>query len=340
MMIEGIGTTWMRPEPEGRPDEQKRVEEMGLGELRPLMCPKSAGIYETCVKCKGVSKCPVGQRINVLLMEEEARKAHLTLVAATTDEDRELFRKSCESGNAWVYLMENQGLGKDAAGELLSRLIKKYPGIAADFGGGRRIMQRPRVVKPVELRVAQEEASETKAEEMDTREEEVPYEANNGPELSKQQMGGAVIRERARESARIAFESGDPIAYLIQMEGKDRTSARQKVDRWMRAYPDLVGDYKLPESMRGRVKRKTKEQPKEEPMEDEITLEDFLNGFEEEPEKPAGDTVQDALTAKYDELTVEKDRIQADILRAEERLKSIEDEQAALEKVLSIFKRR
>ena len=43
-----------------------------------------------------------------------------------------------------------------AAGELLSKLIRKYPGLAADFGGGRRIMQRPRVA-----RIATQDAQET-----------------------------------------------------------------------------------------------------------------------------------------------------------------------------------
>lgn len=321
-MIEGIGTTWMRV-------QDKPIAQMDMNEARSMMCAKSNGQPEACEKCPGFKSCQAGQRV----------------VRLRGEDDRAIFQAACESGNAWNWLMIHKGLGKDAAGELLSRLIRKFPGLAADYGGGRRIMQRPRPAKqerPVEPQEGPQTASGEKVEQMAIAEAQAPEKA---PELQKKSnrgiKGAAKVREIARETARAVLGHEDPIAYLMETEGCSYPTARQRVKRWVEAYPDIAGDYKPLDNRRN---RKTMPEPEkeEEPMEntDEISLADFLEEHAEitpepepkpEPEKPTGIAAE--LKLKYDALAAEKKRL-------EERIRWIEEQQDALAKVSSMFGER
>ena len=322
-MIEGIGTTWMRV-------QDKPIAQMDMNEARSMMCAKSNGQPEACEKCPGWKSCQAGQRVTRLRGED----------------DRAIFQAACESGNAWNWLMIHKGIGKDAAGELLSRLIRKFPGLAADYGGGRRIMQRPRPAKqerPVEPQDSPQTASGEKVEQMAIAEAQAPEKA---PEPQKKSNNGSVKgaakrREIARETARAVFGHEDPIAYLMETEGCSYPTARQRVKRWVDGYPDIAGDYKV-QDMRGNSKAMPEPEKEEEPMEntDEISLADFLEEHAEitpepepkpEPEKPTGIAAE--LKLKYDALAAEKKRL-------EERIRWIEEQQDALAKVASMFGER
>lgn len=322
-MIEGIGTTWMRV-------QDKPIAQMDMNEARSMMCAKSNGQPEACEKCPGWKSCQAGQRVTRLRGED----------------DRAIFQAACESGNAWNWLMIHKGLGKDAAGELLSRLIRKFPGLAADYGGGRRIMQRPRPAKqerPVEPQEGPQTASGEKVEQMAIAEAQAPEKAPEPQKKSNRGVkSGAKVREITRETARAAFAHDDPIAYLMETERCSYHTARQRVKRWAAGYPDIAGDYKLPDSMRGRRKTGPEPEKEEEPMEntDEISLADFLEEHAEitpepqpkpEPEKPTGIAAE--LKLKYDALAAEKKRL-------EERIRWIEEQQEALAKVASMFGER
>ena len=246
--IQNIGTSWMLQPPK-RDDDAAFNQLIGqmktIEEVRPFMCPKSNGNPQNCKNCVGFRTCTAGQRAMRLTDEAERAKYEQKWKAEEKHEmvtnpgkEREELRAACESGNAWNYLMETRGLTKDAAGELLSRLIKRYPGIAADYGGSRRIMQRPKVVKvtPVSAQDAQEQASEPKEDKPEGPETGTPERARKWLEA-----GQAAVRERARKRCEEAMASGNPAQWL-----RDHGISEHRVDTtlstWRKKYPELMKD--------------------------------------------------------------------------------------------------
>lgn len=294
MQMQGIGTSWMLKPPRKPEDDgfDRLIGQMSLTEVRPYMCPKSHGNPKKCEDCDGFRTCQAGQRA-VLLMNEAARSEVQEAPAAKPAaedpvKEREEFRKACESGNAWYYLMQTRGLSKDAAGELLSKLVRKFPGVAADFGGSRRIMQRPKVVKVLEsvsedAQNGQERASPPDYDEIPSREQERQNAIQEG-----RKKGASMIREKAMQKAREAFAAGDPIAHIMQTEGIRLEVARQRVYKWMKSYPEIAGDYQMPDLRRKKAEEPKTEKPQEEQQvefaledtDDTVSLADFLNEFD------------------------------------------------------------
>lgn len=292
MQMQGIGTSWMLKPPRKPEDDgfDRLIGQMSLTEVRPYMCPKSHGNPKKCEDCDGFRTCQAGQRA-VLLMNEAARSEVQEAPAAKPAaedpvKEREEFRKACESGNAWYYLMQTRGLSKDAAGELLSKLVRKFPGVAADFGGSRRIMQRPKVVKVLEsvsedAQNGQEQASPPDYDEIPSREQERQNAIQEG-----RKKGESMIREKAMQKAREAFAAGDPIAHIMQTEGIRLEVARQRVYKWMKVYPEIAGGYQMPDLRRKKAEEPKTEKPQEEQQvefaleDDTVSLADFLNEFD------------------------------------------------------------
>ena len=295
MQMQGIGTSWMLKPPRKPEDDgfDRLIGQMSLTEVRPYMCPKSHGNPKKCEDCDGFRTCQAGQRA-LLLMNEAARNEPLEAPAVKQAaeehpvKEREEFRKACESGNAWYYLMQTRGLSKDAAGELLSKLVRKFPGVAADFGGSRRIMQRPKVVKVLEsvsedAQNGQELASPPDYDEIPSREQERQNAIQEG-----RKKGASMIREKAMQKAREAFAAGDPIAHVMQTEGIRFEVARQRVYKWMKSYPEIAGDYQMPDLRRKKAEEPKTEKPQEEQQvefaledtDDTVSLADFLNEFD------------------------------------------------------------
>lgn len=362
-MTQQIGTGWMISPPKRQDDDaafNQLIDKMDLEQARRMMCPKSNGNPEKCKNCDGFRTCKAGQRVARLITEniETIRKKTEPVYVQKWKEDttpppapneRDEFRKACESGNAWHYLMETKGLTKDAAGELLSKLIRRFPGIAADFGGGRRIMQRPKVVKimsAVEPRVDQEPAPEPKVEEIPAKEQEAAKQAEKRPKTKRDELN-AQIAEEARERCRQILATGDPVQALVN-EGKTEQQARARINKWKASYPDLFEgiDPAIYRAKRGRKKKEELMEQTEadhqiaEPVDDEVSLSDFLTEYGAEPQVPESDPepqsertggAMDELEAKYNALEREKQE-------ARERIKWIEEQQEALEKVISMFR--
>lgn len=310
-MTQTIGTGWLIP-PKRDPHDDAAFNQLISGmttmdEVRPFMCPKSNGNPKKCEQCDGFRTCTAGQ-MAIRISTEETKPVYerkwtdepksLPNPAHKMNEEREEFIRACESGNAWNYLMETRHLTKNAAGEVLSRMVRQFPGLAADYGGSRRIMQRPKVVKITEIapekpRVDEKPASVPEVKETETERKQATKEALQ----AGQRKGGAVIRERFMAIAKAAFDSGDPIEYLKRTEGSSELTARARVSGWCKNYPELAGDYKLPDARRGRKPKAAKAQedagpefdilPPEHDVttgeaerdDDEVSLADFLNGF-------------------------------------------------------------
>ena len=289
-MIQGVGTGWLI--------QQRKTDDAAFGQLiaqmktlddvRPFMCPKSNGSPKKCEDCPGFRTCEAGQRAVRLANEQTAPVAEKREVktlpnpSAREKSDQEEFRAACESGNAWYYLMQTRSMSKDAAGELLSRMCRKFPGIAADFGGSRRIMQRPKAVK-VEPVAAREQASGIAEEETPSGNPEGPEQAGNGrkPDAA---IAARIesVREVQRGNCLAAVQSGDVREFLLA-QGRTRHNVTNTISRWRKLFPDLMAE--VPRKRGGRRKQEKPEEelPEEEgqePDDDTVSLADFLNEFD------------------------------------------------------------
>lgn len=313
-MTQTIGTGWLIP-PKRDPNEDAAFKQLisrmtTMDEVRPFMCPKSNGNPKKCEKCDGFRTCTAGQ-MAIRISTEETKPVYErkwtdepkslpnpASQAQKLNEEREEFIRACESGNAWNYLMETRDISKNAAGEVLNRMVRQFPGLAADYGGSRRIMQRPKVVKITEIAPEKPRVDEKPASVPEVKETEAERKQDAQEALQAgQRKGGLVIRERFMAVAKAAFDSGDPIEYLKRTEGSRDTTARARVLGWCKNYPELAGDYKLPEARRGRKPKAAKAQEDAEPEfdilppehdvntgeaardDDEVSLADFLSGF-------------------------------------------------------------
>lgn len=344
-MIPGVGTGWLI--------QQRKTDDAAFGQLiaqmktlddvRPFMCPKSNGSPKKCEDCPGFRTCEAGQRAVRLANEQKAHEAEKREVktlpnpSAKEKSDQEEFRAACESGNAWYYLMQTRGLSKDAAGELLSRMCRKFPGIAADFGGSRRIMQRPKAVT-VEPVGVQKQASGIAEEETPSGNPEGPEQAENGRKTDAAIAARIEsVREVQRGNCLAAVQSGDVREFLLA-QGRTMHNVTNTISRWRKLFPDLMAE--VPRKRGGRRKR---EEPEEElpetsleapqEAEDEVSLEDFLAEYEPEKEPAIG--ARNALAELLEDLRAEKVRLEEEIRKAEDRIRCIGRQMDALADVIS-----
>ena len=236
--------------------------------------------------------------------------------SAKTIKEQELLRAACESGNAWAYLME-MGYSKGVAKEKVVNLVNRYPGIGREFGGIQRILKKPKIVHITHLRqeeartepeVPQEPPMETEAREAEPFHIVTAEELNNlnGPpppeyahlydvqpqeppasEKAKERKTSPAEQMRTKTEATIleAIASGDPVQWLMDTRGNNRSVARQTLKRWQTNHPELFTDpaetdapipaEETPPVPKGEpVPEKAEEAEQEET--DEISLVDFL----------------------------------------------------------------
>lgn len=350
-MIPGVGTGWMI--------QQRKTDDAAFGQLiaqmktlddvRPFMCPKSNGSPKKCEECPGFRTCEAGQRAVRLANEQKAPVAEKREVKTLPNpmnsseivkSEQEEFRAACESGNAWYYLMQTRSMSKDAAGELLSRMCRKFPGIAADFGGSRRIMQRPKSVKVehVDAQDGQEQASGNAEVETPSGNPEEPKRAENGrkPDAA---IAARIesVREVQRGNCLAAVQSGNVREYLLA-QGRTRHNVTNTISRWRSLFPDLMAE--VPRERGGRRKQEkpeeelpetSREAPQE--AEDEVSLEDFLAEYEPKKEPAIG--ASHALAELLEDLRAEKVRLEEEIRKAEDRIRCIGRQMDALTAVIS-----
>ena len=374
-----VGTKWIAP-PKEMPEDwrEKKIEEMNLEELRPYLCAKSHWDYHACLNnCPGLSRCKAGQRAVVLVNEAAKEKSRFVKVldGSGTQEkpekgDRALLRAACESGNAWHYLMENNHLSKDAARELLGRLIRENPGVAAEYGGSRRIVQRPKVVSITPVKAGEPE--ETK-EPQQANEPLPTEEIKPEPEKKPRKMDSRTVAAMERFTAAIA--SGDPIKWVMENTGCNYKAAVQRIRTWIERFPEIAeengGKEKLfyphlisAEKKESMDKPEEKATEKAEPVkqseeDDTISLTDFLSSFEGQQEaavdapeimdkaipEPEPDRSPlkgetgfiDALKAKYEELEKELATLTEEIRKAEERKECVRKQMEKLLDCLRAF---
>lgn len=309
-----VGYRFLQPPPLRRPEEPEGVEQTSLEGLRRYMCPISNGDFRRCGNCQGLKTCKVGQRVEVLLAERKKRQdeAKWSKVLdeperANIDEGkRSLLKKACESGNAWNYIIVTMGLSRDAAKEALLALIRKYPGVAAEYGGSRRIMQRPKVVTVSQVDPPQnaEQAAgiqEEKPVEETGRDESQPEKKMSGP-----QKGAATVAKRARELYLECLAADDPVAHYMQVRGVSEESAKKCWKRMTKRYAeaettpkarnpaaeedtDAVEEFRVAAEPEESTTDLAEAQPKGWSSDGEISVFDFLRQYDANPEQRESD---------------------------------------------------
>lgn len=361
MQLQGIGTEWMLRTPKKSDGDAAFNQLIGqmktMDEVRPFMCPKSNGNLKACEKCDGFRTCAAGQRM-ARLAEEAKRVVPVERPEQKqkeiTEKDREEFVKACQSGNAWNYFMQTRRMTKDAAGELLGKMVRKFPNIAAEYGGSRRIMQRPKIVTITSLtdggaQNEQEQASAAEVEQIQAEEKKEPEQA---VKPKRGEIGTAELIRKTKELCKQALASDDPIEFLMNESGSSADAARERLRRWSKNYPELFEGVVLPSRRRLRKQDQQKEHAEkpEETMEnvpaaqdDDISLEEFLSEYADEtapePQKQAENSDPIVITMKHrlNELKAEKERLESEITSAKKRMEQIDNQRAALELCISQF---
>lgn len=356
--IQELGTKWML-EPNGRVYPPSAytdypIEEMDFQDAKRMMCAKSMGNPMKCQSCSGFEKCRAGKRVTELMVEankqlQEAQEKGKPELFKSIMKDQEILEEACKSGNATQWIMDHYGTNKNKAVGILERLCKECINVAAEYGGDRRIIQKPKDVK-IESIAAEKKQEVTVAEEEEQEEtEENKYVKGEDP----REKAKRIRLENQREICRWAIRSGDPVKYLTD-RGRKEVNARKKVIEWMKKFPDICDGFVLQPKERGPNKKKAKEEKKNaqegqkalEMEEDEISVEDFLKGLEpieqsvEATEEKTEDTIQSetgdpmlaGMEAKYRELDEEQTRLM-------EQIKKIEEQQEALRRCIDVFKR-
>lgn len=365
MQLQGIGTEWMLRTPK-KPDGDAAFNQLigqmkTMDEVRPFMCPKSNGNLKACEKCDGFRTCAAGQRM-ARLAEEKKRVVPVERPEQKqkeiTEKDREEFVKACQSGNAWNYFMQTRAMTKDAAGELLGKMVRKFPNIAAEYGGSRRIMQRPKIVTITSLtdggaQNEQKQASAAEAVQIQAEEKDEPEQA---VKPKRGEIGTAELIRKTKELCKQALASDDPIEFLMNESGSSADAARERLRRWSKNYPELFEGVVLPSRRRCRKLDRQEgnaekpEKPEESMGEvsaaqddDDISLEEFLSEYTDEapqePQKQAENSDPIVITMKHrlNELKAEKERLESEITSAKKRVEQIDNQRAALELCISQF---
>ena len=260
-MISNIGTAWMtQPEQQSLEIDLKprKIESMGLGELKGYLCPKSHGDPKVCQKCPGKSACSAGQRAASLIAQIEQA------TSGTIAEEREIFRAACQSGNPMGWLIHEKGYNKGQAKEILIYMIERYPAITKEFGGRKQLM-RDRPYRPAKRPQTQPESTTQPATEQiaaqqlkgpedaeKTKTEAAPQKPKLKRDVSAANQAHVQIGRRNCEEA---LKTGDPITFLMQVKGLTEKNAKQKFYNWRLKYKDLFEKYGLSSDSPGKSAR-------------------------------------------------------------------------------------
>lgn len=265
-------------------EKDGQIEDADLAKIRKYMCPISNGDFRRCGNCQGLKTCRVGQRVQVLIAERDQKREQGKWQkvlepepgkpAVSVEEGQKgLLRSACESGNAWNYIMQKTGQSRDAAKETLLGLIRKHPAIAAEYGGSRRIMQRPRVVTITSI---------GKDGEPEPNEEVVPGAVPEPNEEAKavEPQPNPKRRKGIAEAALALYQecinADDPVGYYAAKRGATRNAGRLFLMRMKSKLQNTDG---------GEMEAKADEPVTQEVTEeDTISLADFLQQYDVNPE--------------------------------------------------------
>ena len=332
------GYTFLRSEPLNEDDPNRKIATCDLAGIRRFICPKTGGDPMKCLDCGGIKTCTPGQRAAVLLDEatrqkpqynqvwtkeqsklehekeleaarakKKAEKAAGNFQPYVTQKDRDEFREACESGSPWIYLFA-RGYSEAAAQERISFWVRHYTNVAQEFGGKKRLLQKPRKIPPLPV----------------PEEPTIPEE----PEVT---VPSEVIevtepKTKGRELCIEALSHSDPIAWMMETRGVTLKAAKQRLRDWRTRYADL-----FPEEEPGRAV---------EDSSDMVSLEDFLSefGFEEPiPEKipEQKEEPEDNINRELAELMEQEARLLREIAGLQEQVWSIREKRKAIEGKMS-----
>jgi len=294
-----------------------KIENMGLNELKRFLCMKNLQKPEKCRDCPGKKNCRAGQRAIVLLdemekqkMEEQMKEQQTTkpVVEAEvkrtrqelTEKRRQIFIAALQSPDMVQYMIDNNGNNKNSARQRLAYWGRVYPDIAEQYNFW-EMFSGVKKDMPAYIR-----------SHKDVRR----YDAIN----------------RFKE----ALSQPDPIQFMMEKYGIDRTKAVHNYGQWKRRYGDIVKEDQLVKEVEVHVNVEAEN--------DEVSVEDFLKEVnavaEEKHEDPVlvkADPVFTKADGFYGELNAKFYELEKEKASLTERIAWIEKAQEALVTTAKIF---
>lgn len=286
--------------------EEVRIPQMDLEQIKTMLCPISNHDPLKCVGCKSLSGCPAGQRANVLLEEATKQKlirqgvnpASVKIVAKA----REACMTAVKAKDPIKYLMETTGCTRNAAWTRLHTWEQKYPDIMEGVNWRERSMS---------LAVSRTKESRLK--------EAILSGDVYGWYRKNSRMGKANVDKIMKNQ----FAVHPELKELYESMNKGKTDDEISVEDFLKDIPENGEE--------AAVEQPSEVEVKEIPTEEEKPV--------ETAKKAAfGKTVVEIeLEQKYKQIESEKKKVTEQIEELEERLKWLDSQQEALETVRKMF---
>lgn len=138
-------------------ERNEKIEHMELDELKKFLCMKNYQNPEKCNGCPGLKNCKAGQRAVLLLNEREQEKVKEYSPRGKTmgeiqDHARQTFIIAINKPDMIKYLMESEGISRNAAREKIKNWAKRYPEIAETYNYEEKFSSLTRSLQPQNLK--------------------------------------------------------------------------------------------------------------------------------------------------------------------------------------------
>lgn len=286
--------------------EEVRIPQMDLEQIKTMLCPISNHDPLKCVGCKSLSGCPAGQRANVLL--EEATKQKMIKQGirpnniARVAKARELCVTATKTGNPVSYLMKTFGSSHNTAWARVLGWEKAYPDL----------------MKGIDWR--------TKAKQEDGKSEEA-Y-GNLETAIKSGDVYNWYVKNFHMPRSRVEK--------IMENGFKARPELKELYDRMQENQDDEISLEDFLKDIPENGEETAVEQPSEVEVKEIPTEEE--KPVETEKKAAFGKTVVEIeLEQKYKQIESEKKKVTEQIEELGERLKWLDSQQEALETVRKMF---
>ena len=291
-------------------DQETKIPEMNLEQIKTMMCPISGGDHLKCIDCKSLKTCQAGQRVMVLL-EEETKCTNVGGVRR--EKARKMAVKAALSKDPVHWIMENTGCNIKAARQKLLNWSRWFP----DVGFPEKKKKMP----------------EKKGLSRDEKQRLNLIEAiESGDPLKWYMRNQNSPRKRTMEVIEKGLNKFPDIREMYDKAGWGHEEV--KADQDEISIEEFLND--VEQETADNAAETAVEQPPEN-KEEEIPVE------EEKPVEAAkkaafGNTVLNIeLENKYNQLNAEKEKVLAEIEKLKERMQWLEEQQDAIAKVRNLF---
>lgn len=278
-------------------DQETKIPEMDLEQIKTMMCPISGGDHLKCVDCKSIKTCQAGQRVVVLLDQETKSKRMENLKIGYEKRRNEARNRAIQAAKAddpvqWV--VENTNCSRKSALQKLLNWKKDFPDVMAGY-----------------------EQKKYQNYQRDKTREKLINAINSGDPIRYYQVHGNTPRKRALKIINNGLERYPDIKEMYDKAGWGKEEDEVSIE-------DFLDDLEAPET--------AAEQPSEVGVEEMPIEEEKPVKTENKAEDMHG-----AFLGKYNELIRIRNDVKKQMSELEDRLKWVQENLEALEKVANLF---